>query len=250
MLARIATEDEDRGWAIREAAIRRLADPVLLAKIAREDKYSAEIRIAAIKNKNFTDPVLLANIAIKDKDPSPCYAAIYRITDQAALVKIAMHAMNHKVREAALRHLMKWPIIDYDCRSPEYVRENDIEKLTDQIVLAKIAVGDQFPSVRKAATKKLTDQKLLMKLAVEDREPEVRRAAINKVTDQVFLARIAAEDKDPAPRYAAVAKLTDLVLLEKIPMEYRDFAVRYRACLGTDYGNKPIVNESSIIDSL
>jgi hypothetical protein len=89
-----------------------------------------------------------------------------------------------------------------------------------------------------------------MKLAVEDKEPEVRRAAINKVTDQVFLARIAAEDKDPAPRYAAVAKLTDLVLLEKIPMEYRDFAVRYRACLGTDYGNKPIVNESSIIDSL
>ncbi len=105
------------------------------------------------------------------------------------------------------------------------VRKAAVEQLTDQALLAKIAVEDEDRQVRCAAVKGLTDQTLLAKFALEGDGLEVRQAArarvtyeavqakIGRVTDQVRLARIAMEYNDAPVRRAAVEKLTDHDLL-------------------------------------
>jgi len=47
-----------------------------------------------------------------------------------------------------------------------YTREAAVEKLTDQAVLAKVAVEDESFFVSESAVNKLTDQALLAKMAV------------------------------------------------------------------------------------
>ena len=101
-----------------------------------------------------------------------------------------------------------------------------VEKLTDQALLAKIAVEDTNADVRYLAVKKLTDQAVLAKIAVKDREPYVRRAAVQNLTDQAALAKVAVEDKEWRIRDSAVEKLTDQALLAKIAVEATEASVR------------------------
>ena len=84
-----------------------------------------------------------------------------------------------------------------------------VRELTDQALLAKVAVESKDPVVRGAAVRKLTGQALLAKIALEDEAPDVRGAAVGKLTNQALLAKIAVESKDPVVRGAAVEKLTD-----------------------------------------
>jgi len=110
-----------------------------------------------------------------------------------------------------------------------HVRQVAVAKLTDQALLAKVAVEDKDPDVRIAAVAKLTDQALLAKLAVKDRAPDVRKAAVAKLTDQALLAKLAVEDRDTNIRRAAVAKLTDQALLARLAVEDKDLDVRKAA---------------------
>jgi hypothetical protein len=66
-----------------------------------------------------------------------------------------------------------------------------VGKLTDQKLLAKIAVKDKDPDVRQIAAKRLAEQKLLTKLELEARSGKARRAAIEKLADKTLLTRIA-----------------------------------------------------------
>jgi len=94
-------------------------------------------------------------------------------------------------------------------RIPE-VRIGAVANLTDQALLAKVAIEDKEPDVRRAAVDKLTDQALLAKMAIEDKEPYVRRTAVEKLTDQVVLAKVAFEDKDDWVRKAANVRIDEL----------------------------------------
>ena len=53
----------------------------------------------------------------------------------------------------------------------------DVVNVTDQVLLAKIAVEDQDAYVRRAAVYSLTDHSLLAKIADKDEDPGVRREA-------------------------------------------------------------------------
>ncbi len=48
-----------------------------------------------------------------------------------------------------------------------------VERLTDQALLARIALEDTVAYVRRAALLKLTDQAVLLKVALEDMDEEV-----------------------------------------------------------------------------
>lgn len=52
-----------------------------------------------------------------------------------------------------------------------------MKKLTDQQVLAKMALGEEQPFIREAAVERLTDQRVLAKLARKDESYSVREAA-------------------------------------------------------------------------
>ena len=97
-----------------------------------------------------------------------------------------------------------------------YDRVAAVEKLTDQTLLAKIAVEDKHRWVRVAAVERLTDQTLLAKIAVEDKDWAVRKATVERLTNQTLLTKIAIEDEDRTVRKAASAKVTDLTLKIKI----------------------------------
>jgi phosphosulfolactate synthase (CoM biosynthesis protein A) len=109
------------------------------------------------------------------------------------------------------------------------VRLAAVRNLTDQALLAKVAIGDEVWTIWKAAVEKLTDQAALAKVAVEAGDPHVREAAVEKLTDQVALAKVAVEAKDSSVRWIAVERLTDQVALAKVAVEARDPHVRIAA---------------------
>jgi hypothetical protein len=116
------------------------------------------------------------------------------------------------------------------------VRWVAVEKLNDPALLARIAVGDKDWSVRESAIHKLTDaigkltdQAVLAKFAVEGGDAAVRGAAVEKLTDQAALAKVAVESQDAAVRSAAVEKLNDPALLARIAVGDKDWHVRLSA---------------------
>lgn len=82
-----------------------------------------------------------------------------------------------------------------------------VEKLTDQAMLADIAMKNTDLSVRKAAVEKLTDQALLAKVAQNAADWIVRRAAVEKLTDKALLEDIATKDSVLFVRKAAKSRL-------------------------------------------
>lgn len=102
------------------------------------------------------------------------------------------------------------------------VRQAAVRNLTDQALLAKIAVEDKEADARQVAVEKLTDQALLAKIAAEDTGPFVRQAAFAKLTDQALLAKIAIEGSDLFVRQAAFERLTDQAALAKVIIESPD----------------------------
>lgn len=115
-----------------------------------------------------------------------------------------------------------------DSRDPA-LRSRAVEKLTDQSMLARVAVQDADVDVRRIATGKLTDQPVLARIAVEDKDVEVRHEAISKLTDQSALAQIASEAKDADTRKAAVGRLRDQAVLVRIGLQDSDAGVRRMA---------------------
>jgi hypothetical protein len=109
------------------------------------------------------------------------------------------------------------------------VRTAAVERLTDQAVLAKVAIGDKDEYVRRAAVERLTDQAVLAKVAIEDKDENVRETAVRKITDQALLTRVAIGDKDEYVRRAAVERLTDQAVLAKVAIGDKDGNVRWVA---------------------
>ena len=74
--------------------------------------------------------------------------------------------------------------------------------------------------VRRIAMKKLTDQVLLAKLAVESKWLDIRVTAIGKVTDQILLRQWAEKDRQAAIRQASVRRIADdRFLVQRLPAE-------------------------------
>jgi hypothetical protein len=101
LLAKVASEAKDYG--VRLEAIQRLTDQTLLTKIALEHQDSY-LRASAIKK--LTDQTLLAKIAVEDKGPTIRCAAIKELTDYVLLAKIAMGDPDQWNRETAIQKLM------------------------------------------------------------------------------------------------------------------------------------------------
>jgi hypothetical protein len=81
-------------------------------------------------------------------------------------------------------------------------------------------VEDKDEDVRRAAVTNLTDQALLARLAVESKWLDIRITAISKVTDQVLLCQWAENAPQAAIRQAAVRRIADdRFLVQRLPTE-------------------------------
>ena len=106
------------------------------------------------------------------------------------------------------------------------IRQAAAHKLTNQTVLAAVAMGDEAGNIRKVAVSKLADQAVLAKVALEDNDKDVREAAVSKLTDQAVLTKVALEEEDRDVRRTAVGKLADQAVLARVVAEDKDWDVR------------------------
>jgi hypothetical protein len=149
----------------------------------------------------------------------------------ASSVRTIGRSKDEKAHQATVEKLTDESLLAKIALEDKYVnvRFTAVRKLTDQAILAKIAVEDKNDLVRKAAVEKLNDQALLVKIAVEDKGWYVRLHAVKRLNDQALLVKITVEDNDEHVRQAAVERLTDQGLLAKVAVEGKDLSVRESA---------------------
>jgi len=140
---------------------------------------------------------------------------------------------NASIRIEAVKELTDESILAQLALSDEDsgVRYHAIEKIVDQDVLVKIALededfldlfiamGDEDRSVRLLAVQKITDQKTLTQLALSDKNYHVKLLATEKITNQSILTQIALKNEDISFRKVAIKNLENQSILTKIAIE-------------------------------
>jgi hypothetical protein len=196
------------------AAVRRVTDRALLAKIAVESTDPVARRTAVVM---IEDQAVLASIARNERDAEVRKTAIERLSDQAVLTKIAHDDADVTARRAA------------------------VGKLTDQAGLIKIAQDDADATVRGAALDKVTDQAVLARIAREGSNLDVRIAAVEHITNQTLLSEMVTDDRlttadgphgaanGNVVRAGAVLRVEDKSLLTKAKGGDASGAVRFAA---------------------
>jgi len=145
-------------------------------------------------------------------------------------------------------------------------RVKGIKKLTDQSILANIAISDKKEYVRWMAFEKITDEAALAYVAIHSEldnvewgRSEMGDSAAEKLTDQAALASVAKKARSRNARYIAVCKLTDQAALAYVVKNEKDEHICSRAAakltdkaLIADYARKHLkeLNDGAIIDMI
>jgi hypothetical protein len=164
-----------------------------LAERAENDIFS-EVRRAAVSK--LTDTRLLARIAKEDIVDYVRQAAIAQITDQAVLGEIARTSPHWQDRSDVVKKLgdspLLWEIAKSDPDSD--VRLFALKKVTNQITLYEAVKGDPVSGNREAALERIKDPAMLSVIATTNPEDRIRWIATRRVVDQDVLIRIAKTD--------------------------------------------------------
>jgi hypothetical protein len=130
VLAKIAGEDTD--GRVNRAALNRITDQTLLAKLAIVATIGDEaMRICEFAAWRLTNTVLLAQVAVEARNSQARRAAVAKITDETILVRVALNDVSAKVGVDA------------------------VAKLTNETLLAKVIAEAQDSHVRQAAAEKI-----------------------------------------------------------------------------------------------
>lgn len=156
-LARIALEADDE--AVRKAAVERLTNQVLLAEIVMNAKGWEDVRELAVA----------------------------KVEDQALLVKVALETnyVGYAISCAAARHLKDQTLLAKVALEASGFGEGvclpAVKGLTNQVLLAKVATAAKLMDVRQVAMQQLSDQELLARMAVEEVDHHIREAACRRL---------------------------------------------------------------------
>ena len=146
-------------WEVRQMAVQRLTNQVLLARIAIEEMAMD------IEGKSEEDAAKMQWSEKMVRD-----TATMRLKDQALLVEVAKNCPDEDIRGTA------------------------VGLLSDQTIIADFAKNDKATIVRKRAIEKLNDQTLLTKIEGNDEEDsEVRSKARERL---YWLQRMQKVNKD------------------------------------------------------
>lgn len=187
---------QDPKESVRLAAAERLTDQNCLFSLVTQDP-SEKVRLAACRS--LTDNVLCFRAAMSDLHPDLRIIAVGHITNQQLLARIITDADNARIRleaSAVLRDpvlaLELFGTMQPDNHGFATPRVFLVHSITDQALLADLALNDPDHKVRGAAASRLTDQDLLMRIIRDDTEYEhVRAAAAGQISDQETLRHLA-----------------------------------------------------------
>ena len=189
--------------------------------------------------EKITDQDELFKIAISDTSNSKLYfAAFNKLTDQKALMRLAMHSRYFAQRSRAAERVTDQnrliEIMKYRPENEVYpymsvkLRRIVVHKITDQKALIEIAKNDPDKHVRWSAFEKITDQKALIEIARNNSDVITRKVAVGKINDQKVLIEIARNDSDVITRKVAVEKIYDQKIL--IEIAKNDLNSNVRSC--------------------
>jgi len=229
-----AIAQNDTSAEVRETAVKKLEDQSVLAEIAKTDSQS-DVRFEAVMK--ITDQAILTDLAKTAEDSSVRYAAVSDLEDQQTLAEMALNDSSENVRnqafsriqdQAALAEILKTekddeilskilrrlisPDQDFLLKLSEEplgyeTRIALAEKLTDQTILARIALSSDSVYERTAAVTNLMDQSVLSKIVQTDAFMMVRSAAIKNLTISAVLDHVARTDSEELVRQDALRKL-------------------------------------------
>lgn len=166
---------------VRQAAVRKVKNPDVLAKVALEDTdTSGWIRYDAVKA--ISDQQVLAKVAIGDPKYEVRKAALAKITDQSLLADVAVAGKE------------KWE------------RSSAFEKITNPMAVAKVIVASKHADETKRMLSKLSDQQALAKVAIDTRNSDLAENALQKISDQEALLGVALNSQTLAGRYEVTKK--------------------------------------------
>lgn len=180
--------------------------------------------------------------------------AIPGIEDQKLLADIALGADSFEARRLAAEHVVdreqltrigrkgdRWALYGIVDRTDDQgvlermtrmhwdlLAEKATARITDQRVLARLALGSRWGEVRLIAVHRLDDPGLLLRVALAKDSTIAARAA-SRLTDPDGLARIVAESESDRVRAAATRNLDDQALLTRLALEDGDERVRLAA---------------------
>ena len=262
-LVEIAKSDKDS--AVREAAVERLTDQTVLARIALED-----FDVGHTALKNLADQSALVKVAADDKDWR--VRLIFMFITAFDSVP-AEHRERLMMQVLPVIRVLSYPAVvsavgdivsietEWESRSHQYQRiwdESRMENVKGEIFKCSINIqklpeplshiwstdfpyqtsflgfvpADVYPvDLLRKPFEKLTDQSVLAEFARNNSDPGIREAASNNLTDKSVLADIAKNAADWRVRKVAVEKLTDQIALADIAKKDQGIDVRLAAVI-------------------
>jgi hypothetical protein len=251
-LAAVAEIKTDKKTGIQK--LRTIADKTRYADVRQEawTRLALEaaswayndLRLAAVEK--IDDEITLAKMALHDESSQVRYAAMEKVHHQQLLVQIALSEIlalaeaSRNYQEIILGMSARLPPGSRLLTESEYlnkirgklyldIREKAVEKLTDQPVLAEVALKDSSAKVRLAAVNKITSQDVLKKVALTDADIGICGLAVGRISDPDVLKDFALQHEKYAVREAAVEKIKDDNILKEVALKDRNRDVRLAA---------------------
>jgi hypothetical protein len=215
LLARIAKEDIVD--YVRQAAIAQITDQAVLGEIARTSPHWQD-RFDVVEKLG--DSPLLWEIAKSDPNSAVRLFALKKVTNQITLYEAVKGDPVSGNREAALERIKDPAMLSVIATTnPEdRIRWIATRRVVDQDVLIRIAKTDPRSLVREEAAYRVSNQESLLEILRTETEENVRLAAAKRVTGQEQLARLAQSDRNDSIRRWAVSKLNDEKLCNTIAL--------------------------------
>jgi hypothetical protein len=177
---------------------------------------------------------LLLDISINARNSNMRIEAVKRLTDQELLADVAKSDTDYEIRSMAAEkvtdkkksqeiygELVKGDDVSW------FMHESVIQKLTDQNILADVAINAKYDNIRIKAIKKLKDRSPYQEFladrlkVIDDSHNEhdsnnLCRDVLNLLNDQKMLTSVVRYGKNKFVRKQAIFKLTDQELLSEI----------------------------------
>jgi hypothetical protein len=192
----------------------------------------ASDRLADASINKATTQADFAEIALNAHMPASFgMKAVRQLTDQDLLTTVLCGCFNKMVSDEAFDRLVgQKNLVRVAVEGKVFdTRKKAVEKLSDQALLFEVAtkagencVGGDGAFLRMAAVEKLTNPIALAKVAMNDLDSKVHMAAAKKLNDKTVLI----EADNDALRVLAVEGLTDETLLKEIALKDSSYLVQ------------------------
>lgn len=213
----------------------RLLDELPMAGemlIARA-KHPSDVEKSVAALAEISDEDALLDIALTAPTPSIREKAAGRVSGESRLVALARKSQDESLREAAVARLDTEDALVNIATSLDAllgIKRAALSRIKTQASLHKIAKSGNVPlDLRMVAIGQITQNSLLCDIAQTVQVPSVRKEAAARVVEPIWITELALNVKDESIRQDAVERIDDAFVLNQIAIRDSSDEVRYAA---------------------